>query len=909
MPARRRPKTRRPARRFQRLEDRRMLATDMAQITGVVQNDTDGDGVGDTVFTDTATVELVRSDGTVFGTTMTDNLGVYTFTGVTADTYQVRAVTGGTTGLLARNNSNTAAVTVTPDDADGAVNRTIDEFDNAVLQKAEVTRNVGDPLPPPDNQADGSNTSSGGVRDLQAELTAGAGEISIASNEFGLNGLSITASVGVSGTGRAVWDGTDNNAANVDIDGFITEGIDPDLTGGGANTGFLINATRDQNAVSFRVRLHDETGQIAEVSANIIDDDGTIDGAGDPDEQILLAFDDFRTNNAAIDLTRIGAIEVVVDASGNGIDALLDVVGVVGATQLNAPAVVVSDQLSLGDTVFVDRNDDGLLNNGDAGKPGVTVHLYEDTDGDGEYTDEAAPTNDTTAVTDANGRYLFDGLFPGEYLVVVPSEELTTGGTLAGFRSSDGNDDGMGMAPDPDNDTDNDDNGTPVTTGLGAGDVASKPITLTGGGETGADGDADPDINRSLDFGFVGYDLDITKTDDDNDQSLTPGETIVYTLTVDHITGADYVGSIATGALVTDTLPAGLTFVPAGAGSVSTAETSRTDNPDGTTVLTYNLPDLAPEDAPQTILIQATVDGDAGMMLQNAATVAAVDDVNFANNAAIASSTIEPEIDVQITKTDDDGGLNLAPGDTVIYTLSVQNNGPSAATNVVVTDTLRAGLTFTPSGAGSASDPPVTSTLVNGDRVLTYNLGTLQPGDPPVTIRVEATVDEGFTGLARNDAEVAADELETNTGNNTAFATSTVETPLGTISGQVFLDIDGDNVLEAEDTPLGGVTLTLFNALGQPVGVPQTTDAQGRYRFVDVFPGTYTVRQTQPVPFTDLDETSGTTGATTGVDNEISNIRVLTGGNGADAQANNFTEGPPTLGKRSFFASTLGLLN
>jgi hypothetical protein len=62
---------------------------------------------------------------------------------------------------------------------------------------------------------------------------------------------------------------------------------------------------------------------------------------------------------------------------------------------------------SLGDYVFEDNNFNGIQDAGDTGIAGVTVHLL---DQDGNATGQ-------TDVTDANGRYDFTGLAPGQYSV------------------------------------------------------------------------------------------------------------------------------------------------------------------------------------------------------------------------------------------------------------------------------------------------------------------------------------------------------------------------------------------------------------------------------------------------------------------------------------------------------------
>ncbi|MCB9388205.1 MAG: hypothetical protein H6512_01035 [Acidimicrobiia bacterium] len=64
---------------------------------------------------------------------------------------------------------------------------------------------------------------------------------------------------------------------------------------------------------------------------------------------------------------------------------------------------------SLGDVVWHDRDRDGIQNDAEAGLAGITVNLYRIVDGDRVAT--------ASMTTDADGRYLFEGLEPGTYCV------------------------------------------------------------------------------------------------------------------------------------------------------------------------------------------------------------------------------------------------------------------------------------------------------------------------------------------------------------------------------------------------------------------------------------------------------------------------------------------------------------
>ena len=111
------------------------------------------------------------------------------------------------------------------------------------------------------------------------------------------------------------------------------------------------------------------------------------------------------------------------------------------------------------------------------------------------------------------------------------------------------------------------------------------------------------------------------------------------------------------------------------------------------------------------------------------------------------------EADVEIEKVAD--VTTPAPGDTVIYTITVTNNGPGDATNVVVTDTLPAGVTYVSDDCGGMFVDPT----------FTWNVGGLANGANAVC-NVTVTVDADAEGDLVNGATVTADNSDPDTTNN-----------------------------------------------------------------------------------------------------------------------------------------------
>ncbi|MCG8456374.1 MAG: hypothetical protein MI919_08830, partial [Holophagales bacterium] len=144
---------------------------------------------------------------------------------------------------------------------------------------------------------------------------------------------------------------------------------------------------------------------------------------------------------------------------------------------LDAGLIAPVGNLALGDQVWCDDDDDGIFEPeaGELGVDGVELDLYLDRNGDGEPTlDEHIASTLTFTSGGFAGRYRFDTLDAGDYLVVVALESFSGGGALSGKVSSTGND----PAPDPDADQNGDDNGTDI-----GAVIATRPVTLVPGGE------------------------------------------------------------------------------------------------------------------------------------------------------------------------------------------------------------------------------------------------------------------------------------------------------------------------------------------------------------------------------------------------------------------------------------------
>lgn len=135
-------------------------------------------------------------------------------------------------------------------------------------------------------------------------------------------------------------------------------------------------------------------------------------------------------------------------------------------------------------------------------------------------------------------------------------------------------------------------------------------------------------------------------------------------------------------------------------------------------------------------------------------------DSNYSNNEVFYSTSTNPKANMSVTIVDRYDPVKV--GDAVIYDVSVQNSGPSTATNIVLDVGVGSGLAVDWSGSGTQ--------CINGIH-LVCTLGDVLPGGGAL-ISVPATSSQlGLTGAT---ASVAASELDPQAANNSSSAPTTI---------------------------------------------------------------------------------------------------------------------------------------
>jgi len=237
------------------------------------------------------------------------------------------------------------------------------------------------------------------------------------------------------------------------------------------------------------------------------------------------------------------------------------------------------------------------------------------------------------------------------------------------------------------------------------------------------------------------------------------GNNITYQLTV---TNNGPSPTSAAAVMVTDTLPAGVTFVSATptVGSCSLAAG----------VITCSLGTLAAGSSVNITVIDAVnASTAAGTTITSAFTASsATSDPNPANNSVMLSTlvTVPNQADVTVTKTGSPNPVNV--NTTLAYTIQVTNNGPAVGTTVVATDTLPSAVTYVSSSSTQGS-------CVQAGATVTCTIGKMSVGQVVVvTINVTASTFSSAT-LATNSVTITHTDPDPKTPPITATFTSTIQ--------------------------------------------------------------------------------------------------------------------------------------
>ncbi|WMJ80619.1 CARDB domain-containing protein [Clostridium sp. MB40-C1] len=293
--------------------------------------------------------------------------------------------------------------------------------------------------------------------------------------------------------------------------------------------------------------------------------------------------------------------------------------------------------------------------------------------------------------------------------------------------------------------------------------------------------DPDPTNNTSTIVTQIDTSADLSITKTVNPDPVVAGEQATYTITVNNAGPSD-----ALNVTLTDVIPAcilnpefsldgGVTFNP--------------------WVSPYVIGTMA-AGATVTILIRGTVDPSCTGTITNTARVdSTTPDPDPTNNETTIVTPIDTSADLSIVKTVDPDPV--VAGEQAIYTITVNNAGPSDAQNVTLTDAIPACI-LNPEFS-------IDGGLTWNPWVNPYVIGTIAAG-ATVTILIRGTVDPSCTGTITNTARVDSTTPDPDPTNNE----TTIVTPIDTSADlSIVKTVNPDPVVAGEEAIY---TITACNA-------------------------------------------------------------------------------------------------
>jgi uncharacterized repeat protein (TIGR01451 family) len=239
-------------------------------------------------------------------------------------------------------------------------------------------------------------------------------------------------------------------------------------------------------------------------------------------------------------------------------------------------------------------------------------------------------------------------------------------------------------------------------------------------------------------------DLSVSKLSDPVE--LLIGESLTYTLFA-----SNQGPSTATGVVLTDTLPSGLSLV-----SIEESKGTCSDI-DG---IVCDLGDILPdENITITIVTTAIADG----VLPNTVVIRSeITDLNPGDNLDSIETIVNPIADLSVSQTDHPDPVTAQA--LLEYTVTIHNDGPSDADNVILEDILDPGVTYE-----SVSPSGTACSLV--DQTLTCDLGIL-PADQTIVLTITTRTKKETVGTITNSIQVSSDALDPFTSDNASVVTT-----------------------------------------------------------------------------------------------------------------------------------------
>ena len=268
---------------------------------------------------------------------------------------------------------------------------------------------------------------------------------------------------------------------------------------------------------------------------------------------------------------------------------------------------------------------------------------------------------------------------------------------------------------------------------------------------TVTENEVNPNLNTVMSSVPVAPESDLSITMTGSAGSVGAGSHLTYT-----IEASNSGPSTDTAAVVTDTLPANVTFVSASGGAT----------PSGG-VLTLPVGSLAPGATNTlTIVVTPTAAAAGTGSIMNSAVINSPENTNLENSASVTTTvTAVTAIGLQMTAT---SGPNYV-GQDLTYTITATNAGPSSATGVVLTDLLPPDIAA--NATATTSVPGVNASIAGGQ--VTADFGDLAV-NAPVTLSITVVPTAGAVSASPLVNAVSVTDNEFDASPSTAMVSNTI---------------------------------------------------------------------------------------------------------------------------------------
>lgn len=444
---------------------------------------------------------------------------------------------------------------------------------------------------------------------------------------------------------------------------------------------------------------------------------------------------------------------------------------------------------SLGGTVFLDRNNNGTQEAGEPGLAGVQLQLPAGTL-------NALGAAVTAAVTDADGHYRFNDLLAGTYSVT----EQATQPQVNGVTTLNGETRAGTIDASP--------AGTPTTVAMLPSAIGA--ILLPAGKDAVAMNFAE--ILPVSVSGSVFFDVDNDGAR--NGAAETGIEDVLIQLTGTDDTGASIDLQTRTNA------DGAFAFVGLRPGLYTLTEPQQ---PAGTSngITTAGTVDGAPQGTATPVSTVPSRISNIDLRVPGAASV----------DNLFAELPLNSGISGRVWLDRNNDGV-VDPAETGLAGVRVLLSGTDVTSNTITRSTV----TEADGSYSFAELPPGTYVVSEPDQPTGTRDGRTVAGSTGGTVTAPGTQVSQISAVPLG---VNQQSIHNNFG----------EIPVSRISGRVYNDSNDNGRVDTGEGGIAGVSVVLDGSddLGQPVSLSQTTDAEGRYRFDDLRPGTYQVTEpTQP---------------------------------------------------------------